>query len=69
MRGESDGATLHLIVDRLAALDRGLSEVGAGQADPQRKMLRTLGSLDATLVELGENLGLTATEDADDEPR
>jgi uncharacterized membrane protein YgaE (UPF0421/DUF939 family) len=69
IHGERNGATLHPIVDRLAALDRDLSEVGAGQADPRRKMLRTLGSLDATLVELGGNLGLTATEDADDEPR
>jgi hypothetical protein len=69
IHGERNGATLHPIVDRLAALDRDLSEVGAGQADPRRKMLRTLGALDATLVELGENLGLTVTEDADDEPR
>ena len=69
IHGERNGSTLYPIVDRLAALDRDLSEVGAGQADPRRKMLRTLGSLDATLVELGENFGLTATEDADDEPR
>jgi hypothetical protein len=30
-------------------------------------MLRTLGSLDATLVELGENLGLAPTEDVPSE--
>ena len=69
MRGERDGATLHPIVDRLAALDRDMSEVGTGQADPRRKMLRTLGSLDATLVELGENFGLSIADDADDEPQ
>jgi uncharacterized membrane protein YgaE (UPF0421/DUF939 family) len=69
IHGECNGATLHPIVDRLAALDRDLSEVGARQADPRRKMLLTLGSLDATLVELGEHFGLTVTEDADDEPR
>jgi hypothetical protein len=69
MRGERDGATLHPIVDRLASIDRGLTQAGAGRADPRRRMLRTLGSLDVTLLELGENLGLTVTEDADDEPR
>ena len=67
IHGERNGATLHPIVDRLAALDRDLSEVGASQADPRRKMLRTLGSLDATLVELGENLGLAPTEDVPSE--
>jgi hypothetical protein len=66
VRGERNGATLHPIVDRLAAVDRNLTEAGAGRADPRRKMLRTLGSLDATLVELGESFGLTATEDAGD---
>jgi len=59
IHGQHNGATLHPIVDRLASIDRELTQAGAGQADPRRKMLRTLGSLDATLVELGENLGLT----------
>jgi hypothetical protein len=63
MRGERDGATLHPIVDRLAGIDRDLTQAGAGRTDPRRTMLRTLGSLDATLVELGENLGLAPTED------
>ena len=69
IHGDHTGATLHPIVDGLVALDRDLTDAGAGPADHRRKMLRTLGSLDATLVELGENLGLTATEDADDQAR
>jgi hypothetical protein len=68
MRGERDGATLHPIVDRLAGIDRDLTEAGAGRADTRRTMLGTLGSLDATLVELGENLGLAPTEDVPSEP-
>jgi hypothetical protein len=66
VHGEHNGATLHPIADRLAAIDRDLTEAGASRAGNQRKMLRTLGSLDATLVELGEELGLTPAEDNGD---
>jgi hypothetical protein len=64
VRGEHDGSTLDPILDRLAGIDRELTEAGALRTDPRRKMLRTLGSLDATLMELGESFGLTATDDA-----
>jgi uncharacterized membrane protein YccC len=66
VHGEHNGARLHPIADRLAAIDRDLTEAGASRAGPQRKMLRTLGSLDTTLVELGEELGLTPAEDNGD---
>ena len=66
VRGEHDGSTLDPILDRLAVIDRELTEAGALRTDPRRKMLRTLGSLDTTLVELGESFGLTETQDAQD---
>jgi hypothetical protein len=57
VRGERNGATLAPMLNRFAGIDRHLTEEGASRADPRRKMVRTLSSLDSTLVELGESLG------------
>jgi uncharacterized membrane protein YgaE (UPF0421/DUF939 family) len=57
--GRPVGAPLDPILDRLAGLDGQLEE-SAMRADARRPMLRSLGSLDKTLMALGESLGLAA---------
>jgi hypothetical protein len=59
--GQRIGASLDPILDRLAGVD-GHVEDSAKRADTRRPLLRTLGSLDKTLMALGESFGLAAGE-------
>jgi Fusaric acid resistance protein-like len=63
VRGNRDGAKLDPTVGRLAGIDRYLSEASPEHADGRRPMLRAIGSLDKTLVALGESFGLSASDD------
>jgi hypothetical protein len=57
VRGKREG-TLRPIVDRLARIDRHLTEQGGDYTDARRRMLRATALLDEGLLELGEDLGL-----------
>jgi hypothetical protein len=62
VRGEHAG-TLKPIVQRLARIDRHLSEQGVDHTDQRRRTLLATALLDERLLELGENFRL-ATGDA-----
>jgi hypothetical protein len=64
--GKREG-TLRPIVDRLARIDRHLTEQGADYTDTRRKMLRATALLDERLLELGEDLGLAVSDGDDDQ--
>jgi uncharacterized membrane protein YccC len=63
VRGESDGATLDSTVGRLAGIDRHLNGASPERAGGRRPMLCAIGSLDKTLVALGESFGVPVSED------
>jgi hypothetical protein len=61
VRGEHAG-TLKPIVQRLARIDRHLSEQGVDHTDPRPRMLLATALLDERLLELGENFRLAISD-------